>query len=99
MYFESRFLVSILTQSTDQYPPPSSTQSCQSCSDYTTTVSMSPVISPRLVPPLSPQSCLGYTTALGVVSVLLVISLVGNATALLMCAVLRLSRKETNAVK
>ena len=51
--------------------------------------------------PISTQSCstLGYTTALGVVSVLLVISLVGNATALLMFAVLRLSRKETNAVK
>ena len=53
--------------------------------------------------PLSTQSSStlvhGYSTALGVVSVLLVISLVGNATALLVCAVLRLSRKETVAVK
>ena len=51
--------------------------------------------------PLSTQSCstLGYTTALGVVSVIMVISLVGNATALLMCVPLRLSRKKNNAVK
>ena len=51
--------------------------------------------------PLSTQSCstLGYSTTLGVVSVIMIISLVGNATALLVCAVLRLSRKETNAVK
>ena len=48
--------------------------------------------------PLSTQSCstLGYTTALGVVSVLLVMSLVGNATALFVYALLR---KETNALK
>ena len=51
--------------------------------------------------PLSTQSSsiLGYSTALGVVSVIMIISLVGNATALLVYAVLRLSRKETIAVK
>ena len=51
--------------------------------------------------PSSPLSCstLGYATALGVVSVLLVLSLVGNATALLMRALLKRSRKETNVVK
>ena len=51
--------------------------------------------------PLSTQSCstLGYSTALGIVSVIMVVSLVGNVAALLVCAVFRMSRKETNAVK
>ena len=59
----------------------------------TTSPSSSCTSIPSSSPPSSqPQSVLGYSTALGVVSVLLIISLVGHLTTVVVCVLVRKTR-------
>ena len=68
-------------------PSPSCPSSCPSCPSCLSSC-------PSLSPPSSQSqsSVLGYSTALGVVSVLLIISLVGHLTTVVVCVLVRKAR-------
>ena len=60
-------------------------------SSYLSLCSLCPFI-PSSPPSCQSQSVLGYSTALGVVSVLLIISLVGHLTTVIVCVLVRKKR-------